>query len=528
MDVADPSARNAQPEATVDELRSALRARDECIDELRQQLAWFKRQLFGETSERRTVVDPAHQSSLFASLGMDAQAPVDGAPDAAPKTGKVRRKKSRQDTVTAEGLRFSSDVPVEVIELPVPELTGSDAADYEIISTKSTYRLAQRPGSYVVLEYRRPVIKHASTGKLKTTPAPANVLERSLADVSFLAGLAIDKCLYHLPLHRQHQRLTAAGLQLSRSTLTLLLARTAELLAPVARAQLDHVCSSRVLAMDETYMKAGRKGPGKMHQGYFWPLYGDADEVSFTFANTRGRTVVQDLLAGYEGILLTDGYKVYEQYAKAHAGITHAQCWAHARRKFEAAQDAEPEAAAQALAAIGALYKQEEWIRKRKLEGPDKCAARQTDCAPIVEGFWAWCDEQCQRLDLTPKNPLSKALKYAIDRRDALEVFLREPDVAVDTNHLERALRPIPMGRKNHLFCWTEVGAEHLAVLHSLLVTCRLQGVDAYTYLVDVLQRVGEHPAREVADLTPRRWRALFADQPMRSDLDLAVPKPGV
>ena len=516
MTLIELAARNQTLEAENDGLRARL-------GETERELKWLKDQLFGRKSEQRLTVDPALQSSLFASLGVTVPSPPPE-PDHAPAK-KLRWKKSRQGTVTDEGLRFGPDVPVEVFEVSAPELEGPDADDYQVVSYQVIHRLAKRQDSYVVIEYRRPVLKHAPTGKLKTTPMPANVIERSVADVSFMAGLAIDKCVYHLPLHRQHQRLAASGLQLSRSTLTLLMARTAQLLAPVAQAQLEHVCGSAVLAMDETYMKAGRKGPGKMHQGYFWPLYGDSDEVSFTFANTRGQKVIQDLLKGYEGVLLTDGYKVYEQHAKAYAGITHAQCWAHTRRKFDGAEDAEPEAAAAALAAIGALYKQEEWIRKRKLEGPDKREARQMYCAPVVEAFWIWCDQQCQRLDLTPSNPLSKALKYAMARREALEVFLREPDVQVDTNHLERALRPIPMGRKNHLFCWTEVGAEHLAVLHSLLVTCRLQGVDAYTYLVDVLQRVGQHPAKDVADLTPRRWKELFAGAPLRSDLERAVPK---
>jgi hypothetical protein len=98
-------------------------------------------------------------------------------------------------------------------------------------------------------------------------------------------------------------------------------------------------------------------------------------------------------------------------------------------------------------------------------------------------------------------------------------VYLGDPDVPIDTNHLERALRVIPMGRKAWLFCWTEVGAQHVGIIQSLLTTCRLQGVDPYTYLVDVLQRVSLHPARQVEDLTPRRWKELFAAQPLRSDL---------
>ena len=89
----------------------------------------------------------------------------------------------------------------------------------------------------------------------------------------------------------------------------------------------------------------------------------------------------------------------------------------------------------------------------------------------------------------------------------------------IDTNHLERALRAIPMGRKAWLFCWTEVGARYVGIVQSLITTCRLHEVDPYTYLVDVLQRVGQHPAARVEELTPRRWKALFADNPLRSDL---------
>ena len=104
-------------------------------------------------------------------------------------------------------------------------------------------------------------------------------------------------------------------------------------------------------------------------------------------------------------------------------------------------------------------------------------------------------------------------------RREGLSVYLADADVPIDTNHLERALRPIPMGRKNWLFCWSEVGAEAVATLQSLLVSCRLQEVDPYDYLVDDLQRIDTHPARDVEQLTRRLWKQHFADQPLRSDL---------
>jgi len=140
---------------------------------------------------------------------------------------------------------------------------------------------------------------------------------------------------------------------------------------------------------------------------------------------------------------------------------------------------------------------------------------------PLVEQFFAWCDEQCQREDLLNSNPLSKALQYAREREVALKVFLNDPGVQPDTNHLERVLRVIPMGRKNWLFSWTEVGAKHIGIIQSLLVTCRLHDINPYTYLVDVLQRVSLHPAAKAEDLTPRSWKDKFAGNPLQSDIDM-------
>ena len=202
--------------------------------------------------------------------------------------------------------------------------------------------------------------------------------------------------------------------------------------------------------------------------------------------------------------------------------MIHAECWAHCRRHFEGAKDAEPAAAADALALIGSLYQHEAVIRDRHLEGAQKLAYRTEHSEPMTQTFWRWCDEQCHRPDLVLSNPLSKALKYARERRVSLQVFLTDPDVPIDTNHLERALRAIPMGRRNWLFCWTELGAKQVGIIQSLIATCKLHGVDVYTYLVDVLQRVSQHPAKDVIDLTPRVWKTKFAHDPMRSDIALA------
>ena len=501
-------------------LRSENATLQEQIQSLQLQVEWFKRQLFGEKSEKRLDVDPAMQGNLLSALGVATPPPPKD--ESKESISYQRRKKARDGAVNDTGLRFGEDVPQEIIAVTDPEIEAIPEARRERIGEKVTYRLAQRPGSYVVLAYTRPVYKILDEETILTTPAPANVLDRSVADVSFLAGMLIDKFCYHLPLYRQHQRLIQSGIQVSRSSLTVWAGRAIDLLRPLVDAQCRHVLQSRVLAMDETPIKAGRKKKGKMHQAYFWPMYGDADEMVFHYAASRAHQHVKTFLGDFKGTLLSDGYEAYAAYARHKDGVTHAQCWSHCRRGFEKAQNSEPTASNEALALIGALYHHEEIIRDRQLEGEKKLAYRTQHSEPVVRVFWGWCNDQCHRPDLLPSNPLSKALNYAMSRQTSLQVFLSDPEVPIDTNHLERGLRVIPTGKKNWLFCWTELGAERVAAIQSLLVTCKLQGVDPYTYLVDVLQRISEHPASRVIELTPRVWKTKFANNPMKSDLALA------
>jgi transposase len=485
------------------------------IQTLQQQLDWFKRQLFGRKSEKRLA-----QSADQLDIGLLFDQPAKDQPAAATEQITYTRKKQRQNScVTDQGLRFDDSVPVEVIELPAPELKGPDADQYEIIDEKVTRRLAQRPGSYVVLEYHRPVVKHKPSQTLSSVPAPTAIFDKSLADVSLLAGLLTDKFLYHLPLYRQHQRMKDAGITLSRATLTYYVQRTIDLLSPIYQAQWRHVLLSRVLAMDETPVKAGRQRKGKMKSTWYWPIYGEEDEVCFTWSQSRGAAHVQAQLGDFKGVLLSDGYAAYDRYAKNKPAVTQAQCWTHTRRYFERAKDSDP-AAHEALEQIGALYTIESQIKEKGLPGEEKQAWRTKHAKPKVDDFFHWCREQRQRMDLVNTDLLSKALVYAENHQAQLNVYLSDPDVPIDTNHLERTLRVIPMGRKNWLFNWTEVGAQQVGIIQSLLVTCRLHDIDPYTYLVDVLQRVSMHPAKDVEELTPRRWKEKFAANPLKSDLD--------
>ncbi|MBK1733109.1 hypothetical protein CKO41_15265 [Thiococcus pfennigii] len=194
----------------------------------------------------------------------------------------AHRRHTSRDTPAKEdeeALFFDpAQVPVEVIVAPNPEAETLDPADYEVIGEKVSHRLAQRASSYVILKYVRPLIKRRDDQRLHCPPAPVGVLAGGRADVSFLVGLVIDKFLYHLPLYRQHQRLVAAGIEVCRQWLTQQVLAVALLLAPIVAAQLSGIRAARVKAMDETPIKAGRQGPGKLKRGYFWPIWGDTDE----------------------------------------------------------------------------------------------------------------------------------------------------------------------------------------------------------------------------------------------------------
>ena len=435
---------NASLTAQVDTLQQQLST-------LQQRLDWFNRQLFGSKSERVVPIDPKQLLLGDVLLPPTASAAVPQKTVAA-----HTRKASRRDVVAdAEAQPFFDDskVPVIEIELSTPEIDALSPDEYDVIGEKVSYRLAQQPASYAVLKYVRKVIKRHDVDAVVSVPAPVGVIEGSRADVSFIAGLACDKFLYHQPLYRLHQKLGDNGIDVSRPWLTQLMQKAIGLLEPIHDAQLGSVRASRVISMDETGIKAGRDGPGKMHQGYFWPVHGERDEICFVYSGSRRQSVIEDTLgkvlpAGT--VLLTDGYAAYEAYA-AKTGVVHARCWAHARREFFEAQQADPEGAAKALEMIRALYAIEEQIRDQKLAGESKGRFRFDHAKPIVSCFFEWIDRQFEQQGLLPKNRFVQALAYARDRRAGLEVFLADPDVPIDNNHVERRLRAIPMGRKNWL-----------------------------------------------------------------------------
>jgi len=201
--VAEIDQKSGDYKAAYDRISSENQSLKGELGELKRQLEWFKKQLFGEKSEKRVILpEGIEQTSLF-----DPQSAPDTPEDQRPRQqvsySRRKGKKDREESVTDSGLRFDETVPVERIEIPSPEFNGENADQYEVIGEKRLHRLAQRPGSYVILEYTTPVVKpKVFEGEIDiiTAPFPAAVFEGTIADVSLLAGMLVDKFIWRIQL----------------------------------------------------------------------------------------------------------------------------------------------------------------------------------------------------------------------------------------------------------------------------------------------------------------------------------------
>ena len=296
---------------------------------LTHQVAQLQRDLYGSRSEK-------HMEGTDGSGGTDGSKGGDRAEGAdggnRHRGGKPGRTKDRGDAVNGTGLRFSADAPVIDITVAPPGIEGLSEDEYEVISERVHCRLATIDWRYVVIRYRHLKVKIRGTGILASAPAREGVFKSSCADVSFIAGMLLDKFLWHLPLHRQHRMLAVSGIIVNRGSLSLWANRAIALLKPIHDAQWRSVLESAVIQMDETPIRAGRQpgNPGSMRKGYLWPVLGDRDEVVFPFADSRRHGNVPDFLGEYAGTLVSDGYGAYEAYVRSRNGAVRLQnCWTY-------------------------------------------------------------------------------------------------------------------------------------------------------------------------------------------------------
>jgi transposase len=495
------SSRN-QLSTTTDKYESEIKSYESRILFLERRIAWYENQYFGSKSEKLIPQDP-RQSSFF------------DVPEEPPRESVTVREFERTcrrkptDTSEENTLRFGENVPVEEEIILPEEVKGLSEEQYEIIGEKVTERLVQTPCQFRVKRTIRKTVKIKGTKTLHTAPAPYAIIDRSFADVSFLTGMLVDKFLYHLPLYRQHQRLERADVHISRMQMSRLVHRSLEILEPVYKAILSNVISRDLVFMDETPIKAGRKIKGKMHTAYFWPVLAE-NQVAFVYSSSRAYGNVSEILGDKCKKLLSDGYGAYEQYVKSREGeVVHAQCWAHARRKFFEAKKYAPPECEKVLLLIADLFQIEKALKDKP---PDEVlSGRREYGTRIVYEIFEYLDSIWFEGVLDKRSPLGEAVSYSRNLKEGLTVFLEHADIPLSNNELERTIRPVAVGRKNWLFCWSEIGAKYTAIAFSLIESCKMNNINPWDYLMDVLPRLDSHPATKIYQITPKHWKDLMA-----------------
>ncbi len=378
------------------------------------------------------------------------------------------------------------------------------------------------PSSLHVIEHVR--IKYACKccqEKPAIAPVPDKVIDKGLAGPGLLAWIAVSKFADHQPLYRQESIFGRHGVAIARSTQCAWLGTVAELLTPVYKRMIAEVKCSTKIHTDDTPVNVLEPGRGKTRQARFWVYVGDEKhpQTVFDYTPSRKRIGPAEFLKGFIGYLQADAYGGYDQIY-AGPNVIEVACWAHARRKVFEAKDAHP-IATQVLDMIAEMYQIEAnarpWIEAAKAKPASERAAalasaytirlqmRKTLTAPVLERIDTWLNTRMQ--DTLPKSPLGQAITYTRNQWKALKVFLKDGSLEIDNNIAENALRPIALGRKNYLFMGSDAGGKRAAILYTLIRTCERHGVNAWAYLKDVLERISTHPASEIDQLLPHKWK---------------------
>lgn len=387
------------------------------------------------------------------------------------------------------------------------------AKPLHMIGEDVSERLDVIPLQYRVLVTRRPKYAcRACTDGVVQAPAPPRLVEGGLPTEALIAHLLVGKYADHLPLYRQHQILLRAGIDIDRPCLADWVGRAIFALRPVAARMLEQMKRSGKLFCDETTAPVLDPGRGKVKKGYLWaiarddrPWNGpDPPGVVYVYAPGRGGQNAMRALEGFKGVLQVDGYGGYNALADAKRRddpLQLAFCWAHWRREFfELAKGGHAPIADEALKRIAALYEIEARIRGQSEDA--RCAARQSETAPLVDELFAWLQARLDRI--MQGSELASVIRYGLKRREGLTRFLDDGRIEIDNNTVERGMRGIALNRKNALFAGSDEGGAAWGVIASLIETCKLNGVEPNAYLTATLTRiVNGWPANRLDELLP-------------------------
>jgi transposase len=439
-----------QRDAAMAERDSAIGERDRAlsqIDRLRHLLRQLSRAQFGRRSEK------LDRDQLLLALEDIEQAIAES--EASDDKKDVRAAKARAETRRANRGALPLHLPrVDVTIAPEDTDCPCCKAPMHVIGEEKSERLDVIPAQFRVIVTHRPKYAcRACEQAVVQAPAPERLIKSGLPTEAMVAYVLAAKYAWHLPLYRQAQMLLSQGIAIERATLAFWVGYAAAELKPLYLRLRALILGSVKIAVDETVAPVLDPGRGCTKKGYFWAIarddrpWGGTDPpaVAYTYAPGRGAVHALRLLETYRGIVQCDGYAAYKNIADAAylgEAITLAFCWAHLRRKFfDIAKGGSAPIASEALERIAALYAIEKTIRGRSAD--ERRTVRQEKSKPLVLALKTWLDEQLARV--SAKSVIAEAIRYGLNHWDGLTRFLEDGRIELDTNIVERGMRPIAM-----------------------------------------------------------------------------------
>jgi len=490
-------------------LSEALATRDIEVERLKGIIKKLQRGQFGKSSEK---LDPEQLRLALEDIEMGLAAAEAEAEAATPKQQRKPRAPHKRGALPAHLPRIEIVVDIEDKTCPccgeALHMIGEDCAE----------RLDVIPAQHRVLVTRRPkyACRSCEEGVMQA-PAPARLIEGGLPTEAMIAHMLVQKYADHLPLYRQWQILARQGIEIDRSILSDWAGRGAWALKPIAARLLEHLKRSEKLFCDETRAPVLDPGRGRTKTGYLWAIARDdrawggpaPPGVVYTYAPGRGGEHASAMLKGFSGVLQVDAYAGYNELTRK-AEVSLAFCWAHWRRDFfELAEKGNAPIASEALQRIAQLYAIEERIRGKSAD--ERRTARHAETRPLIDAMKAWLE---QKLALVAKSgTMAEIIRYGLSRWEGFTRFLDDGRIEIDSNIVERAIRPIALNRKNALFAGSDEGGAAWGVVASLIETCKLNGVEPFAYLSDVLAKIADGwPMSRLDELLPWNYIKPRAD----------------
>ena len=489
------------------ELKRQLQFAHLKIQLLEERLGLQRIQKYGPASEKLNdaQLQLLEEDPGVSSLEVAAESERKPLPAAAPLQPRRTRQHPGRQALPANLTRVERLVPCP----PEQSRCAHCGEPTEIIGYEQSEQLDVEPAKYFVLVTKREKrgCRCCQRGVV-TAPAPARIIEKSLVSDRVVIDTVVGKYCDHLPLYRQSVMLEReTGLEISRATLDGWVMTVGQLLIPLIDVMRTELLGDGYIQADETPVDVQTHDRrGKNHQAYLWQYGRPRGSVVFEFQMGRGRAGPKRFLEGFEGILQTDGYIVYEKVGGPK--MVHVACWAHSRRGlFEAHELAPSESVAKEMVErIDDLFAIDRVARENGYDFAARHRLR-AEHAPKLLGTINEKLAAAQQQAL-PASKLGKAVAYVLGLWPRLENFLQYPEVELSNNLAENSMRGVAIGRKNWIHIGSPQAGPRVAAILSVTESCRRLGISIRDYLATVLPGLADVQIQKLAGFTPAAWAA--------------------